>query len=158
MKHISTLFLKIAVILMGIPVFAFAIFGLPWLMNHPMQPDYSHILYPAITIICLSVIPYSFALYQAFRLLIYIDKKTAFSTLSVKSLKNITYCAITISSLYVIMMPFMYLLAEKEDAPGLIIIGMIPIFASMVIAVFAAVLQKLLEEAISIKSENDLTV
>ncbi|WP_219914085.1 DUF2975 domain-containing protein, partial [Bacillus paranthracis] len=38
------------------------------------------------------------------------------------------------------------------------IIGMIIIFASMVIAVFAAVLQRLLKDAIDIKSENDLTV
>ena len=35
----------------------------------------------------------------------------------------------------------------------LVIIG-----ASMVIAVFAAVLQRLLQEAIDIKTENDLTV
>lgn len=56
------------------------------------------------------------------------------------------------------MMPFVYLIAELDDAPGLIIIGMIPIFASTVIAVFAAVLKKLLQEAIDIKSENDLIV
>ncbi|SFF04543.1 Protein of unknown function [Paenibacillus algorifonticola] len=55
-------------------------------------------------------------------------------------------------------MPLFYLLAEKDDAPGIIVIGMVMIFASMVIAVFAAVLQKLLKEAIDIKSENDLTV
>jgi hypothetical protein len=35
---------------------------------------------------------------------------------------------------------------------------MVLIFASMVIAVFAAVLQRLLKEAIVIKSENDLIV
>jgi hypothetical protein len=35
---------------------------------------------------------------------------------------------------------------------------MIPIFASLVIAVFAAVLKRLLQQAIDIKSENDLTV
>jgi hypothetical protein len=35
---------------------------------------------------------------------------------------------------------------------------MVVIFASMVIAVFAAVLQRLLQEAIDIKSENDLIV
>jgi len=35
---------------------------------------------------------------------------------------------------------------------------MIPIFASLVVAVFAAVLQKLLKNAIDIKSENDLTI
>lgn len=49
-------------------------------------------------------------------------------------------------------------MAERDDAPGIIVIGLIIIFASMVIAVFAAVLQKLLKEAIAIKSENDLTV
>ena len=63
-----------------------------------------------------------------------------------------------ISGLYVVILPFVYIVAELDDAPGLIIVGMVPIFASMVIAVFAAVLQRLLQEAIDIKSENDLTV
>ena len=49
-------------------------------------------------------------------------------------------------------------MAEMDDAPGIILIGMVVIFASMVIAVFAAVLQRLLQEAIDIKSENDLIV
>ncbi|MNH47651.1 hypothetical protein D3C87_2190160 [compost metagenome] len=55
-------------------------------------------------------------------------------------------------------MPLFYLMAEKDDAPGIIVIGLILIFASMVIAVFAAVLQRLLKEAIELKSEIDLTV
>jgi putative transcriptional regulator len=54
--------------------------------------------------------------------------------------------------------PFVYLLAEKDDAPGLILIDLVPIFASMVIAVFTAVLQRLLHEAVEIKSENDLII
>lgn len=62
------------------------------------------------------------------------------------------------SSLYVIGMPLFYLIAEKDDAPGIILIGLVMIFACMVIAVFAAVLQRLLQEAIDIKSEYDLTV
>lgn len=52
----------------------------------------------------------------------------------------------------------MYLFADKDDAPGVIVIGLVIIFASIVIGVFAAVLQKLLKEAIDIKLENDLTV
>ncbi|MNC71843.1 hypothetical protein D3C75_1228060 [compost metagenome] len=55
-------------------------------------------------------------------------------------------------------LPLFYLMAEKDDAPGIIVIGLVIIFASMVIAVFAAVLQKLLKEAIELKLENDLTV
>ncbi|MEI4619982.1 DUF2975 domain-containing protein [Bacillus pfraonensis] len=158
MKQVSTLFLKIAVMLIGIPILALCIFGLPWLANNPVNPDYAYILYPILIIMYVSVIPFFVALYQAFRLLSYIDKNKAFSKLSVKALKNIKYCAITISLLYAVGMPFFYFMAEIDDAPGIILIGLVIIFASMVIAVFAAVLQKLLKEAIDIKSENDLTV
>ncbi|MFE4587778.1 DUF2975 domain-containing protein [Bacillus subtilis] len=105
-----------------------------------------------------TAIPFYFALYQAFKLLSYIDKNKAFSGLSVRALKNIKYCAVTISIFYAAGMPVFYLMAEIDDAPGIIVIGLVIIFASMVIAVFAAVLQKLLKEAIDIKSENDLTV
>ena len=101
MKQYSTIFLKIAVILIGIPVLALGIFGLPWLANNPVNPDYAHILYPIIIGIYLSAIPFYVALYKAFRLLSYIDKNKAFSQISVKALKNIKYCAITISTLYV---------------------------------------------------------
>ncbi|MFD3258120.1 DUF2975 domain-containing protein [Paenibacillus lentus] len=158
MKRGSTIFLKIAVFLIGTPALALCIFGLPWLANNPVNPDYAHILYPILIIMYVSVIPFFVALYQAFRLLSYIDKNKAFSIISIRAFKKIKYCAITISTLYVVMMPFVYLVAEKDDAPGLIIIGMVPIFASMVIAVFSAVLQRLLQEAIDIKSENDLII
>jgi uncharacterized membrane protein len=158
MKQSSTIFLKIAVFLMGIPVLALSIFGVIQLTNNPASPEYRTILYPAVSIILVSIIPFFIALYQAFRLLNYIDKNKAFSIISVKALNKIKHCAITISALYVFMMPFVYMVAEKDDAPGLIIIGTIPIFASMVIAIFAAVLRKLLQEAIDIKSENELTV
>jgi capsular polysaccharide biosynthesis protein len=47
---------------------------------------------------------------------------------------------------------------KLDDAPGAIVIGLVIIFASIVIAVFAAVLEKLLRTAIDIKSENDLTI
>ncbi len=55
-------------------------------------------------------------------------------------------------------MPFFYLVGEKDDAPGLILLGLVITFAPTVIAVFAAVLEKLLKDAIDIKSENDLTI
>jgi len=158
MKRYSTIFLKIAVILVAIPILALCIFGLTWLAENPANPADAHILYPIIIGIYASAIPFFVALYQALKLLGYIDKNKAFSELSVKALKYIKYCANTISAVYVAVIPFVYLVAEKDDAPGLIIIGMIPIFASMLISLFAAVLQRLLQDAINIKSENDLTV
>ncbi|MCU5299725.1 DUF2975 domain-containing protein [Bacillus paranthracis] len=160
MKQGSTLFLKTAVILMGIPVLAMCIFLVPKIGNFTAElyPDIAYIKYLVFINLYATAIPYYFALYQTFKLLNYIDKNNAFSELSVKALKNIKYSALAISVLYVLGMPLFYLVAERDDAPGIIVIGMIIIFASMVIAVFAAVLQRLLKDAIDIKSENDLTV
>ncbi|MEC0204394.1 DUF2975 domain-containing protein [Paenibacillus lautus] len=160
MKRGSTLFLRMAVILIGIPVLALCVFVVPEIANFmaELYPDHTYLKYLVFIDLYATAIPFYFALYQAYKLLGYIDKNKAFSELSVRVLKNIKNCAVIISSLFVVGMPLFYLIAEKDDAPGIILIGMALIFASMVIAVFAAVLQKLLKEAIDIKSENDLTV
>jgi Protein of unknown function (DUF2975) len=160
MKRVSTLFLKIAVILIGVPILALCIFLVPGIAKFAVElfPNISYMKYLVLIYLYITAIPFYFALFQAFKLLSYIDKNKAFSELSVRALKNIKYCAITISILYVAGMPLFYLIAEIDDAPGIILIGLVVIFASMVIAVFAAVLQRLLKNAIDIKSENDLTV
>ncbi|SES64050.1 Protein of unknown function [Oceanobacillus limi] len=160
MKHGTTLFLKIAVILIGIPILAMCIFLVPGIANFAadMIPEITFMKYLVFIFLYATAVPFYFALYQAFKLLSYIDKNKAFSELSVRALKNIKYCANIISGFYVLGMPLFYFVAERDDAPGIIIIGMIIIFASTVIAVFAAVLQRLLQDAITIKSENDLTI
>ncbi|KAB2329775.1 DUF2975 domain-containing protein [Cytobacillus depressus] len=156
----ETLFLKIAVFLIGTPILALCIFLVPNIAKYSAElyPDIAYMKYLILIVLYSAAIPFYFALYQALRLLNYIDKNIAFSELSVWSLRKIKYCAITISILYAAGMPLFYLVAEIDDAPGIILIGLAVIFASMVIAVFAAVLQRLLQEAINIKSENDLTV
>lgn len=160
MNRMSTIFLKIALVLIGIPILALCIFLVPKIANYSAElfPNIAYIKYLVFIYLYVTAIPFYFALYQAFKLLNYIDKNKAFSGLSVRALKNIKYCAVTISIFYAAGMPVFYLMAEIDDAPGIIVIGLVIIFASMVIAVFAAVLQKLLKEAIDIKSENDLTV
>jgi hypothetical protein len=163
MKRGSTLFLKFAVILMGIPVLALSLFMFPQIANEANEAlekgsDLAFAVYALLMVMYVSTVPFFMALYQSFNLLTFIDKHQAFSELSVNALRKIKNCAITISGLYVVALPFVLTLAQADDAPGLAVVGMIPIFASMVIAVFAAVLQKLLKEAIDIKEENDLIV
>lgn len=153
----ETLFLKIAVFLIGIPVLALCVWVVPRVALGTVEHS------PILTIVALigvyaTAIAYFVALFTTIKLLSYIDQNIAFSELSVKALIKIKYCAIIISSVYVVGMPLIYYAAEVDDAPGLILIGMVIIFASFVVAVFAAVLQKLLKNAIDIKSENDLTV
>jgi hypothetical protein len=156
----ETLFLKAVVILLGLPVLALCIFWVPEVPNFmaELYPEATYLQYLVVIGFYATAIPYYIALYQTFKLLNYIDQNKAFSDLSVKALQNIKYCGTAISMLYVLVMPLFYVVAELEDAPGAFIIGMVPMFASIVIVVFAAVLQKLLKNAIEIKSELDLTI
>lgn len=154
----TTLFLKATVFLMGIPIVALCIFGLPAVVGEAADIYPAWMYVPIIVAMYASAIPFFAALYQAFKLLKYIDRNQAFSELSVRALKLVKYCAFAIAVLYTSALPFVYFVADRDDAPGLAVLGMVVPFASVVIGVFAAVLQKLLHNAIDIKAENDLTV
>jgi membrane protease YdiL (CAAX protease family) len=153
----ETLFLKIVVCLIGIAVLAMFIFVSPFIANE-LAKGLEWLLVLFVIDLYASAIPFFVALYHTLRLLSYIDKNIAFSELSVRSLKYIKYCAFTFSMLYVSALPMFYRCAKNEDAPGVMLFGLVIILASIVIAVFASILQKLLKNAIDIKSENDLTV
>ena len=163
LKKGSTLLLKLTVIVMGIPVLLIAVLILPKIVLEAMGyigegMQLPWIVLSLMAIMYISAIPFYMALYQALKLLGYIDRNEAFSELSVGSLKKIRNCAFTISGLYAVALPFIFMIAEWDDAPGLALIGLVIVGASLVIAVFAAVLQRLLKQAIDIKQENDLTV
>lgn len=154
MKRGSTLILKATVIVIGILVLTLCI----WVLPVGIRSDNTGYYRPILLGLYIPAIPFFVALYQAFKLLSYIDKNKTFSELSVGSLKNIKYCALAICGLFAAGMPYIYYAANRDDAPGVVLIGMVIMGASLVIAVFAGVLQKLLQNAIDIKSENDLTV
>ncbi len=160
MKRGSTFFLRGVVFLIGIAVLALYIFALPRFANiaAEMLPALAYLRYPAVIGWYATSIPFFFALYQTLRLLSYIDKNKAFSDLSVKALKNIKYCAVSIGILLMAGLPTVYFIADIDDAPGLMLIGLVIAFVPIVISTFAAVLQRLLKEAIDIKSENDSTI
>ncbi|MBI2048602.1 MAG: DUF2975 domain-containing protein [Parcubacteria group bacterium] len=153
MKQGSTFFLKSVIYLIGLAVLALCVIigGVITSGNAGM--------YLTVTLVMLvAAVPFFYALYQGLLLLGYIESNSAFSDLSVKAIKNIKYCAFTISAIYAAAMPLIITVAEKDDAPGAVMIGLVCIFAPLITGVFAAVLQKLLQNAIDIKSENDFTV
>ncbi|MBD3921293.1 DUF2975 domain-containing protein [Paenibacillus sp. PR3] len=158
MERGTTLFLKLTLIVIALPALALCVYGLPVIATDSSDNYPAYWAYLLIALRYATAIPYFIALYQSYKLLSYIDKNVAFSELSVKALNNIKYCAFTFSFLYIIALPLFYYIAENDDAPGVIIIGLAFAFAAFVVAVFAAVLQRLLKNAIDIKSENDLTV
>ncbi|MER1957849.1 MAG: DUF2975 domain-containing protein [Solibacillus sp.] len=153
----ETIFLRLAVIILGLPIVGFLAFLTYDLITVPKKEGFS-LFIPMVLVLYLSAIPYFFALFQTMKLLGQIDRNEAFSNISVTALKNIKRCAIIISGLFIVDLPFLYRIAEIDDAPGVLLFSLMIIFASIVIAVFAAVLQKLLTSALEMKSENDLTI
>jgi len=152
-KGSSTIFLRVVIYLIGL-----AVAGLCVILLGVSISGNAGMFLPLMFGMLVAAVPFFFALYQALLLLSYIDKNTAFSELSVKAIKKIKYSTGAISVLYALMMPYIIYVADKDDAPGAVIIGLVFIFAPFVIAVLAAVLERLLQNAIDIKSENDLTV
>jgi len=153
-KQGPTLFLKLAIVFIGIS--ALAICGL--LIFLCIESDDIGVFRPILLGMVLTAIPFFLGLFQAFKLLNYIDNNIAFSDLSVKALKKIKFYAFIISGFYVVCMPYIYFVSERDDAPGGILMGVLLVVAPAIVAVFAATLQELLKSAIAIKSENDLTI
>lgn len=161
MKHFqgSTLFLKLVLFMIGITVLVFCILWVPGaaIRDAEAHPETAYLQYPFIVCTYVLTIPLLAAMYQTFILLTSIDKNKAFSKRSVKALKSIKYCAFAIS--IGIVAGFMFaVIFVGGDLAGIFMLALICTFASIVIAAFAAVLQKLLNQAIEMKSENDFTV
>ncbi|MGI5826438.1 MAG: DUF2975 domain-containing protein [Patescibacteria group bacterium] len=107
-------------------------------------------------------IPIFIALREVLKLLKNIDENMAFSKSTIKVLRNIKYCSIVFAVLIALAaistVIFVRITAPMEDAPPIFMFGFIFTFVSCVIATFVAVLERLLQNAIDIKAENDLTV
>lgn len=158
MKKGSTTFLKFVLILIAGAVLT-GLLAFPHFEGRAGNLDFINVyMDPVIGYIYLSSIPFFLALVQAFKLLGLIEHKKAFTQAAVNHLKNIKFCALGLAGFATIGMPFLFVAAQNDDAPGLVLIAGVFIFATLVVATGAAVFQALLQNAVDIKNENDLTV
>jgi hypothetical protein len=159
MKRISTVFLQAVVVLIGIVALALLLW-FPLTEGRAANLKLFSIYFdPFILYGYAASIAFFVALYNMFKLLGYIGQNKVFSSNSVKALKSIKYCAIVLSILIVLAGLYIRLFHNKEDDPaGFIAICIITTFVSIVFATAAAIFEKLLQNAIDIKSENDLTI
>ncbi len=160
-KRVSTLFLKAVLVVIALVVVVACYFAFPSIWNG-IQAEWPTLSKNVISLGLLSffitLIPFLIALFQGFRLLQFIDKNIAFSELSIGALRIILFCAISMSVLYWLGMPLAFTVADLDDAPGLIIMWAAFASAPLVIATFAAVLQKLVQSALDMKADIDLTI
>jgi hypothetical protein len=158
MNRGSTIFLRVVVSLIAIAALAVCIFRLPGMVAREAAktPDTAWLVYLFLVGAYIMAIPFFVALYQAFKLLTYIDGNKAFSELSVRALRRIKHSAITISLMMVAGIAAVMVLSAGtgEDIAGVVMVGLIITFASSVVAAIVAVLQKQVQKAIDIKKEG----
>jgi hypothetical protein len=159
MKRISILFLQGVIVLVGI-VALFIMIRFP-LTEGRAENLYLFSIYfdPLILYGYAAAIAFFVALYKASKLLGYIGQNKLFTSNSVRTLRSIKHCAIILSILIVMAGLYIRIFHDKEDDPaGALAMSIVLTFISIAVATAVAVLEKILQNAVDMKSENDLTI
>lgn len=164
MNYGFVMFSKVVVGMVALAALAVCIVLLPELAREAVveDPAMTHLRDPLLLAAYTLLIPFFIALYQTYKLLNCIASNQVFTNTSVKILQKIKYCAIVFGLLIIANVVFGISLVRNvhpnEDVTHVVALGGIFVFIAIVVAVAVAVLRRLLEEAITIKAENDFTV
>ena len=158
MKRGSTIFLQVVIVLIGIGTLALMLWE-PHIegRNAHATPFQVYFKDPFLAYAYVASIAFFVALYQAFKVLGYVGQNKTFSQATVKAMGTIKYCGMALIGFVVLGVIFI-LLGDSEDRPPGVVMGILATFASAVIATAAAIFERILQNAVDIKSENDLTV
>ena len=160
MKRASTIFLQVVIVLLGTGVLA-ALLWEPQVEGRNVHATQFEIYFkdPFLAYIYLAFVPFFVGLYQAVRMLGYARRNEVFSEPAVRAMRIIKYCA-GITALFIVGAEVYIFIFVRgtDDVAGGVMMGAFIIFVSAVIATAAAVFERVLQNALDIKSENDLTV
>jgi hypothetical protein len=158
MKFGATVFLRVVLVLIGIGTLA-ALLWEPHLEGRNAHATLFAIYFkdPFLAYAYVAAIPFFVGLYQAFKVLGYAGRNKEFSPSAVRSVRTIKYCAIAIIG-FVSIGELIIMFGDSDDRAGGVVMGAFIFFASIVVATAMAVLERALQNAVDMKSENDLTV
>jgi Protein of unknown function (DUF2975) len=161
MKRSSIIFLQIVIVLVGVAALALLLWE-PQVEGVNKNRTNFEIYFqdPFLALVYAGSIPFFMALYQAIRALGYVGRNQVFSPEVVKALRTIKYCALAIIGFVVVAEIWILLMNDRDsDNPGApIFMGLLIVFPSIVVATTAAMFERILQNAVDLKSENDLTV
>ena len=158
MKRSSTAFLQIVIVLIGIGALALMLWE-PHLEGRNAHATVFEVYFkdPFLVYAYIASIPFFVALYNGFKVLGYAAQNQVFSQVAVKTLRTIKFCAIALIG-FVAVGEIFILMSDSDDRPGGVFMGVLITFGSIVIATAAATFERILQSAVDLKSENDLTV
>jgi di/tricarboxylate transporter len=159
-KRGSTIFLQVVVVLIGIGALALMLWE-PHLEGRNAHATVFEIYFhdPFLAYAYLASIAFFVALFKVFTLLGYIRQNQVFSLDSVRALRTIKYCATALVAMIGAAVAYLFIFVRgKDDIAGGVAMGLFMMFVFVIIATAAAVFERRLQNAVDMKSENDLTV
>jgi Protein of unknown function (DUF2975) len=158
MKRSSTAFLQVVVVLIGIGAITLMLWE-PQLEGRNARATLFEIYFkdPFLAYAYIASIPFFAALYHGFKVLGYAGQDQAFSQTAVNALRTIKLCGIAMIG-FVAVGELFILMSDSDDRAGGVFMGVLITFGSIVIATAAATFERILKNAVDLKSENDLTV
>jgi hypothetical protein len=157
MKRGSTTFLQFVIVFIGIVTLGLLLWE-PHLEGVNADATFFEVyLDPFLVLVYAGAIPFFMALAQAIKVLGYAGKGKVFSPEAVKAMRTIKYCALTIIG-FVVAEELFILSHTSEDRAGGVFMGILITFGSIVVATAAAMFENVLQSAVEMKSEHDLTV
>ena len=157
MKKASTIFLQVIIVLIGVAALAFMLWE-PHVEGVNAHATLFQMYFNTfVAYAFVASIPFFVALYQAFKLLGYTGRDEIFSQRSVRDLRIIKYCALIIIGFVAMSVIFM-INGDRDDRPAGVFMRLLITFPSIVVAAAAAISERILQNAVDMKSENDLTV
>ena len=158
MKRSSTIFLQVVIVLIAIGALVVMLWE-PHLEGRNAHATLFEIYFkdPFLAYAYIASIPFFVALYHAFKVLGYAGQNRVFSQAAVKALQTIKYCAIAIIG-FVAVGELFIVFGDTDDRPGGVFMGILIAFGSIVMAAAAAMFARILQSAVDMKAENDLTV
>jgi len=158
MKRSATAFLQFVVVLVGAGALTFLLWE-PHLEGRNARATVFEVYFkdPFLAYAYLASVPFFVALYHGFKVLGYAGRDQVLSQSAVNSLRTIKVCAIAMLG-FVAGGEVFILMHESDDRAGGVAMGILIAFGSIVMATAAATFERILQNAVDIKSENDLTV
>jgi hypothetical protein len=156
MKRGSTIFLQILIVVLGVGLLV-ALLWEPQVEGRNVNATQFEIYFkdPFLACIYLAFVPIFVALYQGFKILDHARRNEIVSHHSVRALRIIKYCALTTATFILGAEAYLFIFIRgKDDIAGGVAMGVFIILVSAIIATAAAVFERILQNAVDIKSEN----
>ena len=146
MKRSSTMFLQATVVLAGIGVLALMLWE-PHLEGRNVHATLFQIYFndPFLACAYIASIPFFVALYHAFKLLEHIRRNEVSSECSVRALRAIKYCGMSLVASLLAAEAYLWIIVRgKDDIAGGVAVGLFLIFVFAAITTAAALFERLI--------------